>query len=132
MRPSQESHYLARFSAVFLLITSSCWCSNKAGALLLVPSRWSCRDAVTLSPRRHACPGSSLRCPGPAVPLRGGKEHGGKVLLLQHVLAAPAGPRRARYEPSLILLWWERYRLDGFARLHSSLPSVSAWWDWWG
>lgn len=46
MRGSQESHYLACFSAVSLLITSSCWCSNKVGALLPVPSRWLCHDAV--------------------------------------------------------------------------------------
>lgn len=77
------------------------------------------------------CPGSSLRRPSPVIPLRAGKEHGGNALLLQHVLAAPAGPRRAHYEPSLILLWWERYRLNGFAGLRSSLRSVPAWWDWW-
>lgn len=54
------------------------------------------------SARSHSCH------PGPVIPPRVGRSTGKRA-------PVPTRPRRARSEPSVILLQWERLRLDGFA-----------------
>lgn len=50
----------------------------------------------------------SHSCHPPAIPPRVGRSTGKSV-------PVPTRPRRARSEPSVILLQWERHRLGGFA-----------------
>lgn len=63
------------------------------------------------SARSHSCH------PGRAIPLQVGRSTGKRV-------PVPTRPRRARLEPSVILLQWERHRPDGFAGRCSRLWSV--------
>lgn len=113
--------FLSFISANYL----RCWCSGEAGALLPVPSR----RFLSRSPHNTMLsPGSTVCHPGVAMLLQGGKEGREKRSCCNTSWQHWQVPDEHVYEPFLILLWWERYRLKGFAGLRCSLRGILMWW----
>lgn len=126
---THESELGVSLPGTFLSFISAnylrCCCPDEAGALLPVPSRWS----LSRCPH-NTMPslGSSVCCPGVAMPLQGGKEGREKRSCCNTSWQHRQVPDEHVYEPSLILLRWERYRPKGFAGLCSSLRGILMWW----